>query len=79
MVLSLLSAAWCGAFLFVQTAWLPVVGIAVCLTLGLLFWLAKRFWLPHLVQISADRYAEKAWTIFIEIRGRAKTTEPGKG
>ena len=75
VVVSLLSAVWCGAFLFIETTWLPVVGIGVCLALGLLFWLAKKFWLPHLVQISADRYAEKAWTIFIEIKGRAKATE----
>lgn len=78
VVIALLSAAWCGAFVFIETTWLPVVGIGVCLGLGLLFWLAKRYWPPHLVQISADRYAEKAWTIFIEIRGRVKATESAK-
>jgi len=79
VVISLIAAAWCGVFLFIETTWLPVVGIVACLILGVLFWLAKRFWLPHLVQISADRYAEKAWTIFIEIKGRAKVTEADKG
>jgi hypothetical protein len=79
VVIALLAAAWCGAFLFIEQSWWPVAGIAVCLILGVHFWLAKKFWLPNLVKISADRYAEKAWTIFIEIRGRAKATEADKG
>jgi hypothetical protein len=78
VTIALVAAAWCGAFLFIETTWLPVVGIVGCLVLGVLFWLAKKHWLPHLVQISADRYAEKAWTIFIETKGRAKATEAGK-
>lgn len=79
VVIALIAAAWCGAFLFIERSWLPVGGIAACLILGLLFWLAKRFWLPNLVKISADRYAEKAWTTFIEVRGRARVTESDKG
>lgn len=78
VVISLIATAWCGVFLFIETPWLPGVGVAACLLMGVLFWLAKRYWLPHLAQISADRYAEKAWTIFIEIRGRAKVTDAGK-
>jgi hypothetical protein len=32
-----------------------------------------------LAKISADRYAEKAWTAFIEIKTKAKVTESDKG
>jgi len=79
VVIAVIAAAWCVAFLFIEPSWLPVGGIAVCLILGVLFWLAKKFWLPNLVKISADRYAEKAWTTFIEVRRTISATGTGAG
>jgi hypothetical protein len=79
VVIALVAAAGCGAFLIIERSWLPGAGIIGCLILGLLFWLAKKFWLPNLAKISADRYAEKAWTAFIEIKTKAKVTESDKG
>jgi hypothetical protein len=79
VAIALLAAGWCVAFLLIERTWWPVGGVAACLILGILFWLAKKFWLPNLVKLSADRYAEKAWTAFIEIRGRAKAAGPEKG
>jgi hypothetical protein len=73
VVVCVLAAVWCAAFLLIEPpSWIPVVGALVCAVLGILFWLAKRYWLPGLVKISADRYAEKAWTTFLEIKGKGK-------
>ena len=77
--ITITAAVWCGAFVFIEgNLWLPVVGVISSLISALLFGLARRFWLPNLVKISADRYAEKAWTTFIEIKGRVPGTDTGK-
>jgi hypothetical protein len=69
MGLSAASAVWCGAFFLIERQErLPLVGLAVSLIWCLLLLLARRIWLPVSVKLCADRYAEKAWGTFLELR-----------
>jgi hypothetical protein len=75
MVVSLAAAAWCIVFSLVQQTWWSGVGAATCLLFLVGFIASKQYWLPSLAKMGADRYAEKAWTIFIEVKGRGNGVE----
>ncbi len=67
------SAIWCLVYWWVKKTASPGWGAFVCLLLLIGFGLAKRFWLPSLAKLTADRYAEKAWATFIELKRFTKT------
>jgi len=69
---------WCGAFLFIEQSWWPVAGIAGCLVLGALFWLAKKFWLPILVK-SAPTVTQEGVDGIHRNQRQGKVTKPDKG
>jgi hypothetical protein len=69
--ISIASAAWCVAFSLVEhQVALPLIGIISSLLWGVLLLLGRRLWLPVSVKLCADRYAEKAWTTFLELRAK---------
>lgn len=63
---------WCLVFWGVRQTTSPGMGALGCIILLVGFGVAKELWLPSLAKITADRYAEKAWTAFVELNRDAE-------
>lgn len=62
------AAAWCGFFWSRENDTWAAVGCALSVVLLIVCVAAKFSWLPAATKLAADRYAEKAWTTFIELK-----------
>jgi len=67
-VLAGLSALWCAWFAWSEKDAWSLAGAVASASLVLAFLGARLLWLPSLARIAADRYAEKAWTTFVELK-----------
>lgn len=68
IVIAFGASAWCGYFWYRENDAIAAVGCIVSAVILAGFFLAKIFWLPKATKLAADRYAEKAWTTFIELK-----------
>jgi hypothetical protein len=71
-VLAGICAVWCAVFAWSEKDTWSLIGCIANLGLLLAFVTGKVLWLPSLTKIAADRYAEKAWTTFVELRRDTK-------
>ena len=67
-VLAGICAVWCAVFAWLQNDTSPLIGCFANVVLLVAFLIGKFLWLPSLTKLAANRYAEKAWTAFVELK-----------
>ncbi len=68
VALSLASAIWCMACYWILDKSVCAWGVLASVAFGAVLVILRLFWLPGYARLSADRFAEKAWSLFIVIK-----------